>query len=191
MDTDQFFDTNGSSNQKSHIIFRHKFDNLTLKDSLIHLRGKFDDARALKSDGDSLKEFYRNEFLPHMLQLRRLNRIEKDRLYNKNERIKDLNLKIMNLQQQYDCLSFEASCQLYRVGGGDLPKKVTIEDHVTRMQSLDEEELKRKEFEEKLIQLSEETVSIEQACSENSQKLAQVKPYVKQLVERVVPLLNQ
>lgn len=64
-------------------------------------------------------------------------------------------------------------------------EKVGMFDHQTRVKMLEEEETKRKALCEKLSHLKEETDNIELICSQTEEQLDQIKPFIKQLVDRV------
>jgi len=193
-----------------------------LKETLTILQGHVDQALSLKSNPEgqnAIQQLYRNEVLPHLLQLRRLNRVGKDSLATKYQKLKEWNQKLIDLQQTCDSLSFESSCLKAEVNsvrdrasqsqaltnghdneqamgdeplGGDGIEIFDVDavaklDHETRMRILDEEEDKRRSLRAKLSQLSEETKNIELSCLQTTNQLNQVKPYIRQLVEKVEP----
>lgn len=168
-------------------------------DTLQLLKTKMDQALLEKEK----QVFYREELLPVMLQLRKRNRIEKNKLELNHNKVRDLNKKLINLQHECECLDFEASCLSSEIEGVKPPTKTPLVngfgnhfdvdivsqlDHQTRIQKLEEEETKRKKLIDQLSQLEEETKSIEIACSNNANKVNNVKPYIKQLLEKTINL---
>ena len=71
------------------------------------------------------------------------------------------------------------------------PEIVARLDHSARMRRVEEEEVKRKSLIKRLAQLEEETKNIEVSCLQSTNSLNQVKPYIKQLLDRVGPTLQQ
>lgn len=137
-------------------------------------------------NNEQIQELYMNSILPNLLQLRKINRIEKNHHESKNNRIRDLNKTLTSLQHTYDCLAFEASCLNPRVIISDAEALRGV-DHETRMKCLDEEEDKRKNLQEKLAQLTAETKDLESLYSASSNELKSVKPYVVQLLDKLGP----
>lgn len=64
-------------------------------------------------------------------------------------------------------------------------ERVSQMDHVTRLQVLESEEAKRKSLQEKLSEVTSETTQIELACQTSEDMLNGVKPYIKQLLEKI------
>lgn len=174
-----------------------------MNDALQFIKTKVDEVVKLKQipgNMEQIKELYKTELIPHMLTLRRLNRIEKNNMESNNKRVKELNQKLVSLHQECDCLTFEASCLGFEVSSVR-PTKNTIEDgiepemngkpdHSTRMKLLEEEEIRRKELKDVLARLVEETKEIESLCSSSTTQIDQVKPYIRQLLEKVGPTLQ-
>lgn len=181
-----------------------------LSETLIYLN-------SLIGSSKDLKSIYKQSILPHLLQIRRQNRQEKNDLESKFNRAKELNQKLIYLQELCDSLSYKASCLKSEVSGVKeqaisneiIPmdtdstnnnemmslrfdvNAVAQLDHESRMRRLDEEEAKRKELIEKLRKLDEDTKIIETSCSLSDNKLHQVKPYIKQLLDKVETTIHQ
>lgn len=182
-------------------------DNSTLKDQLIELKSKVDQVLTLKQTPDSagtIKNFYATDVVDQLMQLRRTNRAEKDGLEERLKKAKELNGKLILLQEECDCLMFETACLSVEVDtdemthgmesdtetsaeNGYLEAKVA---HEARLRSLEDEEIKRRELMDKLSRLSENTKEIEKLCTTNSDQLNQVKPSIKQLLDKVSSTLN-
>lgn len=191
-----------------------------------------------EDSSERVQEIYRNEILPTLLQLRLQNRIEKDLLEERSKKVKELNHKLIDLQESCDSISFLTSClnaDVEQMKLGVTSKVITrpsiagllnpqtnglsstgttqssdesaymdaddavdvfdikvVEkfDHDMRMRLLDEEELRRKDLQERLKESSKETKAIEATCSQGAIKLDQVKPYIKQLLEKAGPVVN-
>lgn len=189
----------------------YKYSDLTLRETLIFLKSQIEQVSP-----ENLKCMYRKSILPHLLQIRRQNRQEKNNLESKFEKAKELNQKLINLQEACDCLSYKASCLKFEVSSVKEQAKsseiiamdtdsanndelmnyrfdvnaVAQLDHESRMRQLDEEETKRKELLERLKKIEDETKTIENACSQSENKLNQVKPPIRQLLEKVEPILQ-
>lgn len=67
-------------------------------------------------------------------------------------------------------------------------EKVGRLDHETRTRLLEEEERRRKKLRDELEALTKETENIEVICEQSAQQLDQVKPYIKQLIDKVAPI---
>lgn len=206
---------NGTSVQPTVKIV-YKYSKLSLRETLLYLNSQIDQLFALKqtpNSSDNLKSMYRKSILPHLLQIRRQNRQEKNDLESKYEKAKKLNQKLYDLQESCECLAFQASCLKSEVSSvrekfsSDEVIAMDIEstneinyrfdvnavaklDHETRMRRLDEEEARRKELMEKLKKLDEDTKTIEVVCTQSEHQLNQVKPSIRQLLDKVGPTLQ-
>lgn len=188
-----------------------------LQETLRQLRLKVDEVFVLKQQPDNLtnvKEFYKTDLLPHLLQIRKLNRSEKNALEAKYKKVKELSQVLYDTQQICDNLAFEADCLVTEVGkvsplvrtshneqtaemnGMEVDSAqqngkyfdsdvVGRDDHITRLRLLDEEQAKRIALQEKLLQIKAEARDLESARRHNVAQLNQLKPPIKQLIEKV------
>lgn len=185
-----------------------------LKENLTALSAKIVQFGALRTDREVALKFYKTEILPHLLQLRRLNRLAKDKLEEKHAEISDMNRRLINLYKYSEDLKFEASClddevvrakreQIGAEGNAEMKTeamsngndmsffdadKIASLDHETRISLLEEQETERKRRRDELSQLMQETEGIEKLCHLGESELNMVKPHIKQLVERVEPM---
>lgn len=159
---------------------------MELSPNLQFLKSTFESISTRRQETD-IMVLYKSEILPHLLQLRRANRIDKNNLELKHSRIKDLSQKLASLQQSNENLMFEAAC----LGtSANITKDLVIADeelqkldHPGRMKYLDEEEERRKDLQKRLSQLVDEMKELEKLYSQSAEQFGQVKPYVKQLLE--------
>lgn len=163
------------------------------------LKSKLDDALGVKHTlgQPAFTEIFHNEIAPILISLRKENRDEKNRVEEKNKKIKELYRKLLTIQDACDCIEFEVDCLRCDVAtirnsidSDSADKNGSDIDHETRMRLLDEEEIKRKELQRKLAALNDETKDIEIACSRKADQLNQVKPYIKILLDKVSPSLR-
>lgn len=147
------------------------------------LKGIFDNLPVAEQRPD-LRELYKSDILPHLLQLRKSNRSEKHNLEIKHEKIKNLNHQLSSLQQSNDNLQFEAACLGTPTKDVELAdEEVRKLDHISRMRYLDEEEERRKDLQRKLTQLNNEMKDLEKLYLQSADEFKEVKPYVKQLLD--------
>lgn len=167
------------------------------------------------SDGDNEKSKaeYQTNIIPKLLQLRKLNRISKERIEEKSDRINQFNRMLVNLREQCDNITFEASCLKHEVScakkrlsptksrdNGDNHMKLELNgsdtavfdidevglmSHAERLQIIDQEEAKRRGLQERLAEATAETDEISLVCEDSSAQLNRLKPYIKQLLDKV------
>lgn len=155
----------------------------TLKSTLQFLKDKVDEISLLKESGDKshVEEVYKNELVPHLIRVRRLNRIERDNLESKYNKIKDLNKELLKLEQSCNCLKFEAACS--RSGLDSSEDLINIDDNSAQL--LDQEEERRRVYQEKKFKLEEETNAIEELFTSTASMVEDWKPSIKQLLDKV------
>lgn len=177
------------------------------------LKSGFDKILALKNTPnytpEELEEVYKTDLLPYLVQLRLQNRKEKNALQEKSFKIKELYEQLTDLQEACESLSFMISCLKSQAGqptdkrhtehtfsnnttndSFDLTSVIKL-DHETRMQTLEEEEFKRKELQDRLTEINSETKIYELACSQATNHLNEVRPHIKIMLERVAPTIQQ
>lgn len=149
--------------------------------------------RQASNNVDGLQIKYQNEILPILLRLRQANRREKDELELKSQKTKDLNSRLQLLDDGHKCLKFEAAVLGDRIARFKLPPLTELNglDHETKMVKLDEEEAKRRRLQEALAQLNNEVSSIEHSSLQGSKQLNIVKPYIRQLLDKIGPTLHE
>lgn len=176
---------------------------------LVQLRTQIESLAALPTEQiqkEQLIDTYRAELTPYLLELRKKQRLEMDSLEARHDKLRLLNKELVNLQEKCDCVIYEASCLgseeeevKPKACGSDSPVKngydsfqpEAIEklDHETRMRLLDEEETRRKNLVDKMNQLNDETNKIALLNADCASQINEVKPYVKQLLDKVTPTL--
>lgn len=183
-----------------------------LSGTLLSLKTQIESLVALRLtqpiETEKLVNIYRTQLTPNLLMLRSKQRSEMEQLESCSEKLKELNRELLNLQEQCDCVIYEGSCLGSEVEGvkqeackskSESPMKNGCDsfdpeaigelDHETRMRLLDEEETKRKTLLDKKNELDEETTKIAQLNAECASQLNEVKPYIKQLLDKVSPTL--
>lgn len=169
----------------------------TLKQTLLELKSKVDIISNTKQTPDTpyTREQFQNEILPLLIALRGINRREKHESEAYCQRKKDYYQRLIAIQQLCECIEFEALClksdvDTIRHGlNNDCTRNGLDVDHATRMQLLDAEENRRRELQKKLNELTEETKEIELSYSKKADSINQVRPYIKQLLEKVNNIL--
>lgn len=182
----------------------------SLTQVLLAIKTQIESLVALRNAGpidtEQLMKIYRTELVPNLLELRNRQRLDMDELESRHRKLKELNQELLNLQDQCDCVTYEASCLGSEVNdvkqkacksespvknGCDSFNLDTIGklDHETKMRLLDEEEVKRKALVEKMNELNDETTKIAQLNAECASQIDNVKPYIKQLLDKVSPAL--
>lgn len=181
-----------------------------LRDCLIELRQKTDKLftmKKLQSTPEEVATFYKAEVTPLLLNVRRHNRKEKNDLESRNKRTKELHQNLRLLAETCNSLEFEVSCLQNEVS--NIPKvkqqlqitnmngpnsddneifdvdTVFKQDHKSRMRLLDEEQDRRRLLQQKLVHLSDEIDTIERSSNLNNKQLDQVKPFIKQLLDKI------
>lgn len=90
-----------------------------LRETLIKLKAETDDLRSLTIsngiDREQTIATYHSNVLPHLLQLRRLNRMSKDKLELKHEKVRQLNRELVNLHDRCENITYEALCLNHEV----------------------------------------------------------------------------
>lgn len=185
-----------------------------LRNCLIQLKQKVEALVSMKrgkTDNEAIDQYYKTQLLPLILKVRRLNRLEKNELDSMTRKAKVLNQDLRTLSETCACLEFEAACLSKDVSNVPIPKRPTKKlnelsnnlngdifdidlvaghDHQTRMRLLDEEQDKRRQLQQKLINLTDELNTIERSSTINARQLDQVKPYIRQLLEKIEQTTN-
>lgn len=207
---------------------------LDLNDALIKIKSEIDSLKEVavvssETEREQILSKYQTNVLPHLLQLRRLNRTSKDKLETKHDKVRELNRKLDNLHDYWENIVFEASCLNsdveqakkrlsptkaprvnptppnggmvsrieHRMSNGHSGDHQSIEfdaeqvallDHQKRLSLLDEEEQKRKALQDRLADVSKETSEIEVLCHASETELNRIKPFIRQLVDKVEPM---
>lgn len=171
-----------------------------LKDTLRSLKIKLDQVLEFKKSPDnqeSITRCYKEEIRPLLLATRHYNRVNKKRLLAMADGVRKVDLELTMLQSVYDSLYYKACCLDADARQKRCETNVTnietidsLENHNEKMQALDKEEIRRRELHLRLSKLEEETKQLEVSCSKGEKQLKEVKPYVKQLVEKANTTLN-
>lgn len=182
---------------------------LSLKDCLMDLKLKVENLqnlRKMQPTQEDLANFYKTDILPLLLQVRKINRMEKNELESLNKKIREMNQNLRTIAENCDCLEFEAAWirnDVNKVTATDKPEElsngiptkpsinhfdvnsVALKDHETRMRLLDDEQDRRRQLQQRLVHLNEEINSIERSTNLNSKQLEQVKPFIRQLLDKI------
>lgn len=184
-----------------------------LRASILSLRSELEDFS--RNHGPDREREYETKILPHLCQLRKLNRLSKESGAYNNKRVEELNNRLVYMSEQCDNITFEGQCLNHEVvsakhrlspskhrpdsqgdiemrsetNGNDMSffdfEKVGQLDHQTRLQVLDNEETKRKGLQAKLEEVKSEATEIELVCQASEAQLNRIKPYIKQLLDKV------
>lgn len=167
----------------------------SLVSALESLRAKMDAGLSLKKTPDNLdnlREYFQVEILPHLLELRYLNRAEKSALEARFDATKEANQQLASLVEQRDNIIYQHACLSLQVTSKRSEEQFKMPDgigshldHQTKMRLLTEEEVRRKDLQEKLLQLTSEVKIIEQTSTKNEKQLNHAKPYIEQLINAV------
>lgn len=166
------------------VVFEDELKGQTMYRTMQLLKSKVDEISVLKQAGDreKVEEIYRKEMVPHMLRLRGSHREEIDSLQDRAKKIQGINEQLMRLYRQCDCVEYQvARMGSLLINPEDIPKL----DHETRLKLLDEELAKRKELQKKYGELERETRQIEELCSSTGSMVEDLKPYIRQLIDKV------
>lgn len=158
-----------SSELQPTYIFSDKNIGLSLKNTLIELQKHISNAKQLKQQGnstDDLKSFYKQTIIPHILELRRLNREQMLTIDNELQKIEKLSEKIKTISMNTDCLWFDEYLKI-----------------------MDSEQKIRASACEQLSKVEKETFDVEMSSKKLEAKLETVKPSMKQFVD-TVDLIN-
>ena len=187
---------------------------LELISVLEQIKLELESINEIRNEREKVLEAYKTRLLPNLLNLRRLNRISKDKLESRNDEIRLINQKLVSLGDYCENLTFEASCVNYEVsnakqrlsprkqatvdGQGDVkmfegaskedsfdPDVIDELGHEERTKMLEAEGISRKQLCDKLNSLVSEADEIEHLCQQSEQEINRVKPFIKQLVEKV------
>lgn len=150
------------------------------------LKSNIDRIIALKQSSpdstEEIKKIYLHDILPILIQLRYQNRLEKDSLDKNVKKIQEFNARLFEIKEIYDGLSFMTSCLAADLGNSGDVQELSSEDHLLRLNKLDEEEAERKNLQLKLAELNESYKKIEALSYHGADKLNRVKPYIEQLL---------
>jgi hypothetical protein len=186
---------------------------LTFRDTVQKLKSELDEFS--KNHATDKEAEYEKKILPYLCQLRKLNRLSKETDEIKNRKIDELNSKLLKLKEQCDNATFEGQCLNHEVVGaknklspsksrldsqGDVEmrlesngndmsffdiERVGQMDHQARLEVLENEEKRRKALQDKLAEVKTETTEIEIVCQASEAQLNRIKPYIKQLLDKV------
>lgn len=170
-------------------------------DLLNRIRAEIDQLAKLKQlpvGTTQTQNLYKENVVESLLCLRRNNRLDKDNLEASYAKIRDMNCKLIGLQQEYDCLEYESACLQSEIdqvrkdsSSNPVIEKIYKEEHANRMQLLDEEEQKRKDLTDVLRQVESETENVGIVCKQGASRLKQVKPHVAHMLDNVAPVIKQ
>lgn len=86
---------------------------LTFRDTVQKLKSELDEFS--KNHGPGKEADYEQKILPHLCELRNLNRSSKEMGEIKNKKIDDLDRRLVQLQEQCDNITFEVQCLSHEV----------------------------------------------------------------------------
>lgn len=182
------------------------------KEILRSISSQVESIESIRHDRGAVLEFYKSNLLPNLLQLRHRSRASKDKLEEQHDRVNKLNANLVRLQEHSSNLAFEAACLANEVESAknkwSSPKKVDADgdvemihqngndvdffamdkvaglSHEEKLKILEDEEMKRKDLQAKLVVIKEETQKTASESETTEQQLLNLKPIIQTLVQQ-------